>query len=157
MGLGLGPTRVVAPDGAEWRVGRRWFESERPFRPPREVATDALSSVGISDLPSVDSAEGLLILAGVAILLLLLIPILFFGVELLVVGGLLAAGLAGRVAFGQPWVIQASLVGPPGSERRLEWRVRGWRNSRRAIEAVAADLSAGREPDPLAEPGRLRP
>lgn len=153
----LGPTRVVAPDGVEWRVGRRWLtrRTEAVRRWPRGFASDTMSSVGLPDFPQVDSAEGLLLVTLGAILLLLLVPILFFGAELLVVGGVLAAGLAGRLAFHQPWVITATTTGALGAERRLEWQVRGWRRSCQLIDSVVADLSAGREPDPaLAISGR---
>jgi hypothetical protein len=154
----LGPTPVVAPDGVEWLVGRRWLtqRTARRWRRPRELASESLSSVGLPDLGagSVDSAEGLLLVTLAAILVVLLVPILFFGVELVVVGGLLAAGLAGRLVSRQPWVIEARASGFPGAERRLEWQVRGWRASGRLIDIVVSDLAAGREPAPVAvDPG----
>jgi hypothetical protein len=144
----LGPTRVAAPDGAEWLVGRRWTSRSLDWRRPRELASESLSGLGLPDVPAVDSAQGLLLIMLAAILVLLLVPILFFGVELVVVGGLLAAGVASRVLLRQPWVIEARTVASSGTERRLEWQVRGWRRSSRLLKAVVSDLSAGREPEP---------
>jgi hypothetical protein len=145
----LGPTRVVAPDGVEWRVARRWLTRQIDWtrRRPRELASESLSGLGVPDFPTVDSAEALLLATLVAILVLLLVPILFFGVELLIVGGVAAAGLAGRLVFRQPWIIEARASVAPGVERRLEWQIRGWRNSGRVLDGVASDLAAGREPD----------
>lgn len=146
----LRPTRVVTPDGVEWRAGRRWLthRSGRSWRRPRDLAAESLSSVGLPDLPNADSAEGLLLITLAAILMLLLVPILFFGVELLVLGSLLAVGLLGRVVFRQPWIIEARSSGALGAERRVEWHVRGWRKSHRLIARVVSDLTDGREPDP---------
>lgn len=147
--LPVGRTRVVAPDGVEWSVGRRWTQRRTRWpRRPRDLSADWLSGLGVPDSPGVDSAEGLLLVVGVTILLLLLVPILFFGFELVVLGALLSAGVVGRVVLRQPWVIDATATTPFRSERRLEWQVRGWRKSRTVINAVVADLSAGREPDP---------
>ncbi len=151
-----GPIRVTAPDGAEWRVERRWMTRRfrRPPRRPQELA-ESLASVGFdsSAVGSVDSGTGLVVVLVTLLAALILIPLLFFGVELLGVGVLCAAGLIGRAVFRQPWVIEATVVGALGGERRLEWRVRGWRRSQRLIATVVSDLSAGREPPPdLAEP-----
>jgi hypothetical protein len=77
---------------------------------------------------------------------LILIPLLFFGVELIIVGVLLAAGLVGRVVLRRPWVIEATSVDSATSGRQLEWRVSGWRKSSELIDKVASDLAAGREP-----------
>jgi len=80
--------------------------------------------------------------------LLIVIPLLFFGIELIILGALLAAGAIGRVMFRQPWVIEARSNDPLTHGRRLEWDVVGWRKSRALIETVSSDLAAGREPPP---------
>jgi hypothetical protein len=103
----LGPRRVIAPDGAEWHVGRRWLTSRpRLNRPPgREIASESLSSLG--NIGNVDLREGLLIVTAPIAFLLILIPVLFFGVELIIVGALLAAGVIARTLLRQPWVVEA--------------------------------------------------
>jgi hypothetical protein len=87
------------------------------------------------------------VVAAVVALLLILIPVLLFGVEPIILGALLAAGVIARTLLGQPWVIEARSTDPLTSGRQLEWRVRGWRKSGKLGAQVASDLSAGREPD----------
>jgi hypothetical protein len=149
----LGPRRVVAPDGVEWRVGRRWLTRRPRFRRPRlgEPAAESLTHFG-PDLASVDFEEGLLVVAAIVAFILVLVPLLFFGIELIVLGALLAGGVIARTVLRQPWVIEARSTDPRTSARQLEWTVRGWRNSGKLIDQVASDLSAGREPDERALP-----
>ena len=77
---------------------------------------------------------------------LILIPLLFFGVELLILGAFLAAGLVSRVFLRSPWLGGARSSDPLTSGRQLEWRVSGWRRSGKLIDQVVADLAAGSEP-----------
>jgi hypothetical protein len=141
----------VAPDGVEWRVGRRWLtRSPKLTRPRRgDVAAESLEHLGASwpDIGNVDVGEGLLVAAAVVAFLLILIPVLFFGIELITLGVLLAAGVITRSVLGQPWVIEARSTDPLTAGRQLEWRVRGWRKSGKVIAQIASDLSAGRDPD----------
>jgi hypothetical protein len=150
MSLQLGPRRVVAPDGAEWRIGRRWLTSRpRLGRPSHgEIVSESLFNVGPAwpDFGNLDLGEGLLLVAAVVAVALILIPILFFGIELVIVGVLLAAGVMARTLLRQPWVVEARSSDSLTSGRLLEWRVRGWRKSGRLIGQIASDLSAGREP-----------
>jgi hypothetical protein len=147
----------VAPDGVEWRVGRRWLtRSPRLNRPRRgEIAGESLNHLGanLPDLGSLDLGQGLLVVAAVVAALLILVPVLFFGIELIILGALLAAGVVTHTVLGQPWVIEARPIDPLVPGRRLEWRVRGWRKSGKAIAQVASDLSAGRNPDGRGLPG----
>jgi hypothetical protein len=141
----------VAPDGVEWRVGRRWLtRSPKLTRPRRgDVAAESLERLGASwpDIGNIDFGEGLLVAAAVVAFLLILIPVLFFGIELITLGVLLAAGVITRSVLGQPWVIEARSTDPLTAGRQLEWRVRGWRKSGKVIAQIASDLSAGRDPD----------
>ena len=151
MSLQLGPKRVVAPDGVEWRVGRRWLTRNPKLQRPRrrEIAGESLNNLGAGwpDFGNVDLGEGLLVAVAVVIFLLVLIPVLFFGVELIILGALLAAAVFTHTVLGQPWVIEARSTDPLTPGRHLEWRVRGLRKSGRLIAQVASDLSAGRDPD----------
>jgi hypothetical protein len=116
MSLRLGPRQVVAPDGVEWRVGRRWLtRSPKLTRPRRgDVAAESLEHLGASwpDIGNIDFGEGLLVAAAVVAFLLILIPVLFFGIELITLGVLLAAGVITRSVLGQPWVIEARSTDP---------------------------------------------
>lgn len=151
MPLQLRARRVVAPDGVEWQVGRRWLTRRPRFGRPRqgEIAAESLNNIGPGwpDFGSVDLGEELLLAAAIVAFVLIVVPILFFGIELIILGALLAAGVIARTVLRQPWMIEARSTGPLTSARRLEWSVRGWRNSGRLIDQVASDLSAGREPD----------
>lgn len=99
-----------------------------------------------SDVGNLSSGEGLVLLAAAVAAVVLLIPILFFGIELIILGALMAGGILGRVVLRRPWVIEAKSSDPLTPGRLLEWRVRGWRKSGRLINQVIADLAAGREP-----------
>jgi hypothetical protein len=150
MPLRVGPRRVVAPDGVQWRIGRRWLTRRvRVGRPGRgEIASESLMQVGpaLPDLASLDLGEGLLVIAAVVAVALVLIPILFFGIELVIVGALLASAVIGHTLLGQPWIVEARSTDAESFARLLEWRVRGWRQSGKLISRIAADLSAGHDP-----------
>ncbi len=146
MSLGFGPQCVVAPDGVEWRVGRRWPTRRLGWTWKRRgVASEAISGLG-QGIGGVDFQGGALVVVGALAVLLILIPLLFFGLELIVLGALLAAGVAARVVLRQPWLIEARSSDPLTPGRLLEWRVVGWRKSHNLIEQVVSDLAAGREP-----------
>jgi len=149
ISLQLGPRHVVSPDRVEWTVGRRWVSRrfDWNWRRYRGVGSDGLIEAGFGapDFSGLDFGQGLLLVAGVLAVILVLIPLLFFGVELIVFGVLVAVGLMARVISGKPWVVEARASTPHRSDR-LEWQVRGWRKSGRLIGQVASDLAAGRDP-----------
>lgn len=150
MSLQLGSRHVVAPERVEWCVGRKWM-TRRPrlLRRHRSgTASDSLQNLGSvwPDLGGLDLGQELLALAAVVAVVLVLIPVLFFGLELIILGVLLATGVIARTLLGQPWVVQATSTDPLSAGRRLEWRVRGWRRSQSLIGEVAAELTAGHEP-----------
>ena len=101
--------------------------------------------ISFPDLGGVDSLEGAIV-AGVAliVIVLIVIPIFLFGVELVVVGAAIAAGLVGRLFLGRPWVVAAMQLDGPHAV--LAWEVSGWRRSRGVVVAVAQALAAGTEP-----------
>jgi hypothetical protein len=109
--------------------------------------------VSIVDVGDFDSPWALL--AGVAIgivLVLVLIPLLLFGIELIVAGLLLAAGIVARSALGRPWIVQAIPSGDPSGA--LNWEIKGWNRSAQLIDEVAAELAAGITPSPAQDPAR---
>ena len=83
MALQLGPRRVMAPDGVEWHVGRRWLTRRpKPNRPHRRAITsESVSNLGSGwpDIGNLDLGEGLLVAAAAVAVVLILIPVLFFG------------------------------------------------------------------------------
>ncbi len=137
----------MAPDGVEWRVGRSWQTRRFGWAWKRRgnIPAEAVATVG-QGLGSVDLGEGVLVVVAALAAVLVLIPLLFFGVELIVLGVLLAAALVSRVVLRRPWLIEARSSDPLSPGRRLEWRVGGWRKSGKLIDRVVSDLGAGREP-----------
>lgn len=111
MSLHIGGRVVVAPDRVQWRVARRWL-SERPrrFRGRRGIGdADSLQMIGsaLPDLGGVDLGQEMVAIAAIVAVVLVVIPILLFGLELVIVGVLLGAGVIARTLLGQPWVIEA--------------------------------------------------
>ena len=141
----------MAPDGVEWRVSRRWVSRRPTLNRPgrREVASDSLGELGSGLSEIAGDGEGLVVAIAVVAVVLILIPVLFFGLELVILGMLLAAGVIGRTVLRQPWVIEARSSDTP---RALEWRVQGWRKSGKLIDQVASDVSAGRDPSQRSVP-----
>jgi hypothetical protein len=87
------------------------------------------------------------IVVGTLVVAVVLIPLLFFGVELVALGLLVALGILGRALLGRPWVVRAVPLG--GHDAELAWSVSGWRRSGRVIEEVAGALADGRPPTPV--------
>jgi hypothetical protein len=69
MSLQLGSKRVVAPDGVEWRIGRRWLTRHPRLSRQRhgEIASESLLNAGPAwpDFGNVDVGEGMLLVAAV--------------------------------------------------------------------------------------------
>jgi hypothetical protein len=110
-------------------------------------------ALGTPDLGAFDDlAAGLAALVAVVVVAVVLIPLLLFGIELVILGVAVAASILGRALPGRPWVVQAVPLGDQSPV--LTWRVRGWRRSGRVIHEVARALQAGLDPAPgeTAEP-----
>lgn len=140
------------PTGTEWWIGRRWIGRGLPhWRKVRlgkpRVGEAAEASVMLPDIGSVDDiGAAVLVFVAIGVIVLVAIPLLLFGIELIVLGLVIAAGIIGRTLFGRPWVVQAVPV--DGDAQVLAWLVSGWRRSARVIEEIAAALDAGRDPVP---------
>ncbi|HEX8083668.1 MAG TPA: hypothetical protein VF529_05205 [Solirubrobacteraceae bacterium] len=90
---------------------------------------------GGSDLGVVD---GVAALAVVMVLLLVVLPLLAVALEIVIALVLVLAGLIGRILLRRPWTVRAE-----SRERRLDWRVVGWRESGLLVDEVAAALEHG--------------
>jgi hypothetical protein len=140
--------RVTAPTGIEWRVRRRWVSRRLPRL--RHVSGDAAGDVALGsgnwlpvDVGGLSDLEGwLVVVIALVVIVFVLIPLLLFGIELIIVGVVLATGMIGRLFLGHPWIIEANSNGG----QVLTWQVSGWRHSRRALDEVARALAVGREP-----------
>ncbi len=149
MKFGSGPRTVIDPTGTQWRVRRVWLTRKTPRL--RRVKTPDLSSASGFPLPDVSAADQAeVILAAIVALVVIVfvaIPLLLFGLELLIVGLVLTAGALGHLLLGRPWVIQAWTADPNGAS--YEWQIAGWRRSGAAIDQIATALVAGENPNLL--------
>jgi hypothetical protein len=148
--LALRARVVETPAGVTWRVGRLWVGRPTPkWRRVRlgGAASDAAWSMPIPDGGSPeDLAAGIAILVGVGVFAVVLIPLLLFGIELIILGLVVAAGILGRALLGRPWCVRAVPAG--GHDRALAWKVTGLRSSARLIDEVVSSLSHGLPPAP---------
>jgi hypothetical protein len=148
MTLGVGGSVVQTPSGEEWRVGRLWLNRELPHW--RKVRLGDVSRDTWWSIPDGGSLEdiglALVVLVGALVVAVIVIPLLLFGVELILLGIAVALGILGRALLGRPWVVRATPRGDPASA--LTWKVVGLKRSARVIEEVAAALASGLSPSP---------
>lgn len=147
----VGARTVRAPSGQEWHVGRRWIKRRIPHwrkvRIGKVSAGDAAEVLTIPDFGGLDDiGAAILIVAAAFVVAIVVVPLLLFGIELIALGLVVAAGIVGRTLLGRPWVVQAT----PSDDRVhvLTWRVVGWRRSAHLIAEVATSLETGLDPAP---------
>jgi len=139
---------VTSPSGEQWRVGRRWLPRPLPRWRRMRVGTSvddaawSITDIGsLEDLPVV-----LLVGVGALVLLVVLIPLLLFGIELILLGVAVAAGILARGLLGRPWVVQATRQDVTASP--LSWTVVGLTRSAQVIDEVVLALGRGVKPSP---------
>ena len=129
----------------KWRIGRLWAGRRLPrWRRVRlgDAGAEAAWSLPIPDGGSPeDLAAGVVILVGAVVFAVVLIPLLLFGIELIILGLLVAAGILGRALLARPWVVRA--IPASGHDAALGWKVTGLRRSGRVIDEVARRSPAG--------------
>lgn len=162
MSIGVGSRRVRTPSGVEWRVGRQWSPRRLPrWRRVRlgedgERTLEAVWSIPPVDVGSFESFGALIGGIVVAVVIaVIVIPLLLFGIELIIAGLLLAVGIVARSILGRPWIVLATPSANPASA--LAWEVKGWRRSAQLIEEVSAELAAGLTPSPVKDPEQVTP
>lgn len=89
------------------------------------------------------------------VIAVIVIPLLLFGIELIVAGLVVAAGIVARSMFGRPWIVLATPSANPAGA--LAWEIRGWRRLARLIEEVSTELAAGLTPSPVEDPEQVTP
>jgi hypothetical protein len=75
------------------------------------------------------------------------IPLLVFGLELVLLCLAIAAGAFARTLLGRPWVVQARRL--DSTDEPLSWHVTGWRRSNQLIDEVCELLKAGLDPSSI--------
>jgi hypothetical protein len=106
----------------------------------------ALEAASQGDPMTDNPAVAVAVIVGGFVVAVVVIPLLLFGIELIILGFALAGAILVRGLLGRPWIVQASRGGT--TPRVLTWKVAGWGHSARAVEEVAGQLEAGREPLP---------
>jgi hypothetical protein len=132
-------TTVRGRDGGIWEVRRTlgWPRWRKLRVSDRLDLADGLDLVGQGLSATGTFGELVFLIAltvAIGLFIAVFLPLVLFVVELLV---LVPAVL---LVF-RPWRVIATTAGPP--PERLEWRVRGWRGSREAVEEVARELGHG--------------
>jgi hypothetical protein len=141
----IGVRTVTSPSGVEWRMGRRWLGGRIPRF--RRVTAEAGSDIAWQsgnwlpgDVADWGDLEGWLVaVVALVLIVFVLIPLLLFGVELIVLGAVVAASLIGRLFLGRPWVVAAR----SNDGQVLTWNVKGWRRSGRLLDDAARALATG--------------
>lgn len=144
--LQLGGKSTTTPDGVRWRVSRVWIDRSLPrWRKMRlgEAGSELLDPSGMGDSPVLWLAA----VIGTIVPLVVVIPLLLFGIELILLGLLIAAAILGRALLGRPWLVRARPL--DGGASGMDWRVVGLRRSRRVIEELTAALAGGTTLQPL--------
>jgi hypothetical protein len=85
------------------------------------------------------AAVVVLVIAGVALLVFVAIPLVLVVVDLAIALVLTALGIAARLLFRRPWTVEAV----SGAGDRHRWRVVGWRASREQAADVVNALAHG--------------
>ncbi len=161
----LGKQVVTAPNGERWQVGRHWLNKPPPKlwsgrkRRERDDAKDGadgldgLDPTGLLDFGDDDFLPGIALVLAVAVVVALLtfvlLPLLGLAFELALLIALFTSGLFGRIVLRRPWTIEAVNVDRP--EQRVQFAVKGWRRSRRAIGALAERIATTGLPSALPE------
>jgi hypothetical protein len=142
---------VTSPDGQDWVVGRRlaprlgnesaWARFHKRFR---KVVSRTVDGVDVVDPGCLEVfGEGIVVALGVILFLLILffvaIPLLVAVVDILIVIALALAGIAARIVFRRPWVIEAR----NDDDQVYRWRVVGWKASGERVGEIARILRAG--------------
>ena len=126
--------KVGSPDGATWRVGRRWL----PWQPRRRGRPwDELAFLDFADVGSLTVGLAVFLLT---VAVIVLFPFIVLALELLLLVLVIPIHFAVRMLLGKPWTVYARRT-PPG--RLLTWRVPGWRRAGEVAQEVAAALERG--------------
>jgi hypothetical protein len=134
---------VRSPDGERWRVRRRWLDHPVPqLRRALEDRRGELAVEGAAEMLSVDSsfAAGIALAVGFAVVIFVVLPLVGLALELILLIAILGFGLIGRLVFRRPWIVEATNLDQP--QRSVEFGVRGWGESGRAVAQLSTAIQA---------------
>lgn len=143
---------VTTPDGAQWRVRRRWLDRPMPDlrrrleshrkEIPGESLLEGAANANINFGDAFQGDSPVAVIAAIVLLLIavfVLLPLLGVALELIALIFLLGSGLIGRVLLGRPWIVEATNVDNP--EERVAYAVKGWRRSTEALRELRTALA----------------
>ena len=87
----------------------------------------------------------ILVIAAILFLVFVGIPAFVFVAHYAAFWIVVAVTIVYRALTGRPWIVEMEEI---DGYRVRSWRVRGWAESKRAIDAVAAAIRHGQDPDP---------
>lgn len=155
----MGGREVTSPDGARWRVRRRWLDRPLPdlrrrFREYREensgdILIDASWGVDFGDSVWASLALAFFFV----VLIVVLLPLIGLALELILVLLLLGSGLVGRLLLRRPWTVEARNL--EVEQHSASYAVKGWARSGRAVEEIATAIRASAPPERISEGIRL--
>jgi len=154
VGARFDEQRVCGPEGREWTVGVRWLP-RRPtwlgWGPGRTRKKGEPSDLEWLDLAGGCMPDDIPVLGAIVAIIIVLtliwfavLPVAVFALDLLFVLILAAAGVATRVLFRRPWIVEASTE---GEVRR--WPVVGLGSSRAMVGEVVWAIEHGRKLEEL--------
>lgn len=136
--------RVVAADGREWVVRRRWLPWQPRWRGRFGFSVDGAGGAWEAFAESVQGPISfVLVVLAVAVggvVIALLTPLVFLAAELILLFVLLPIVVL-RLVLREPWVLIATTKGTPRG--RIARSVEGWRASEDALEQLKRDLQLG--------------
>jgi hypothetical protein len=153
MGRG---TVVKAPDGARWRVRRRWLDRPLPsLRRRFQAGRDKdLEDEVLGNLPFFDWLDGwpgIVLSVAFILIVFVLLPLLGVALELIALIFILWSGLVGKLIFGRPWIVEAAPLGGGGEPVTVP--VRGWRRASETATRLAREIEAAGRPERCVGPG----
>lgn len=143
---------MVSPDGERWRVRRGWLDHPVPkLRRVMKDRREDLAFEGGAELLFADSSitASVALAVAFAVVVIVVLPLIGLALELILLIAILGIGLIGRLVFRRPWIVEA--VNLDHHQRSVEFGVKGWGESGRAVAQLSAAIQAsGTPPAPAA-------
>jgi len=114
----------------------------------RRDSDRSLADAGIETLNAIDLMDSpigaLAVAAAILAIFIVLLPLIGFAIELLLVLLVVWSGIAARLFFGRPWIVEA--VNLDDATQSAAFPVKGWRGSGRAVEELKRSIVVSGKP-----------
>jgi hypothetical protein len=111
---------VTAPSGTTWRVHRTWARGYGPRfegrlrRAWNVTPGDFVDQLGHGLAVGDSAAAAIAVIVALVVALFVIVPLLLFGIELVIVGAAITVGTLGRLFLARPWIVVAESLDGPG-------------------------------------------